>query len=201
MEFEAVATPKDKETKWGFTAYESQWPLFDTMNDVIAEWGWQTEICPTTERKHYQGYIRTKRQCRFAQMVKILPGVHIYQARNWQALKNYCNKTNTAVPGSQIHQVNPSQAMTMAQALDRLAIQGDMPDIPDHWAENDKRDTLVNRLYTNDYWDRVMKILREDENLIGLYSQPQYLRAWLATFPVWIDRQTDRQKEVESEEA
>jgi len=186
----------DKTTRWAFTAYENQWNLFETMNELVAEWGWQTEKCPETERLHYQGFIRTKRQVRLSQLIKIFPGVHLEQARNWDALMAYCSKSESAVAGTQVFQSNPSRAMTMAQALDRLAIQGPMPEIPSHWDENERRETLINRLYTNDYWDRVIKILGEDENLIGLYSQPQYLRAWLATFPVWIDRQTDRQEEA-----
>lgn len=189
----------DKTTRWAFTAYEKQWPLFETMNELVAEWGWQTEECPETQRKHYQGFIRTKRQVRLSQLLKIFSGVHLEQARNWDALVAYCNKSDTAVSGTQVHQLNPSKAMTMAQALDRLASKGNMPDIPDHWDDSDKREQLINKLYTDDYWNRVMRLLREDENLIGLYSQPQYLRAWLATFPVWIDRQTDRQTAVEPE--
>lgn len=189
----------DKTTRWAFTAYENQWSLFETMNELVAEWGWQTEKCPETDRLHYQGFIRTKRQVRLSQLIKVFPGVHLEYARNWEALMNYCKKTETAIAGSQQHLVNPSKAMTMAQALDRLASKGDMPEIPGHWDENEKREQLINKLYTQDYWERVMKLLREDENLIGLYSQPQYLRAWLATFPVWIDRQTDRQDEESKE--
>jgi len=189
----------DKTTRWAFTAYEAQWPLFETMPELVAEWGWQQEICPKTQRPHYQGYIRTKRQVRFGQIQKAMLGVHIERAINWDALINYCKKPETAVEGTQRHEINPSKAMTMAQALDRLATQGDVPEAPSHWDEKENREKLINDMLSDDYWRRVMNLLREDANLIGIYSQPQYLRAWLKTFPVWMERQTDRQTPEEEE--
>jgi len=95
-----------KSSRWAFTAYEDQWGLFTTMPPGIAEWGWQREICPETNRNHYQGYLRLTQQQRFAWLAKILPGVHLEIPRNWVALVNYCKKTDTAVPGTQVHQLN-----------------------------------------------------------------------------------------------
>jgi len=93
-----------KSTTWAFTAYDQQWPLFETMPPGIAEWGWQREICPETNRPHYQGYLRLTQQQRFAWFAKNLPGVHVEQALNWEGLIRYCKKTETAIPGTQVHQ-------------------------------------------------------------------------------------------------
>jgi len=90
----------DKTTRWAFTAYQDQWSLFEAMPPGIAEWGWQREICPETNREHYQGYLRTSQQQRFAWVKKILPGVHIEPAKNWLKLIQYCKKEDTRVPGS-----------------------------------------------------------------------------------------------------
>lgn len=182
----------DKSTRWAFTAYENEWPLFHTMPDIVAEWEWQPEECPETKRKHYQGYIRTKRQVRFAQLKGVLPGVHLEVAKNWEALIQYCRKDKSKA-GASVHQVNASKAMTMADALTRLASYT----LPYSF------DGSYNT--ESEYWRAVNDILSIDPNTVGLYTQPQYLRAWNHTVGIWktnsaesvaaeIDiEQTDRQ--------
>jgi len=90
-----------KSSRWAFTAYEDQWSLFETMPPGIAEWGWNAEICPKTNRRHYQGYLRLTQQQRFAWLRKLLPGVHIEVSKNWEALKQYCQKEETRIPGTE----------------------------------------------------------------------------------------------------
>jgi hypothetical protein len=108
----------DKSTRWSFTAYEAQWNLFTVMPPQVAEWGWQEEVCPTTDKRHYQGYLRTTTQLRHSQLRKILPGVHIEVAQNWLALQAYCKKADTAVPGTQVTQ--QSSYMNKFQFLEYL---------------------------------------------------------------------------------
>jgi len=97
----------DKSSRWQFTAYEDQWSLFEKMPPGIVEWGWQKEQCPKTQKLHYQGYLRTPAQVRFSALKKILPGVHLEVAKNWQALVNYCGKIETRVAGeAPVHVVN-----------------------------------------------------------------------------------------------
>jgi len=110
----------DKSSRWAFTAYEDQWSLFETIPPGIAEWGWNAEMCPKTNRRHYQGYLRTSQQQRFAWLKKLLPGVHLEVAKNWDALKLYCQKEETRIEGSQpIHQT--SNFLTIYQYVDVVA--------------------------------------------------------------------------------
>jgi len=110
----------DRSSRWAFTAYEDQWSLFESIPPGIAEWGWNAEICPNTNRRHYQGYIRLQQQQRFAWLRKLLPGVHIEVSKNWDALKLYCQKEETRIPGTQpIQQV--SSYMTIYQYADDVA--------------------------------------------------------------------------------
>lgn len=188
----------DKSTRWAFTAFENEWPLFQTMPDVVAEWEWQPEVCPDTQRKHYQGYIRTKRQVRFAQLRAVLPRVHLEVAKNWEALIQYCRKDKTKA-GASTHQVNGSRAMTMADALTRIAAHATCL----YWSSNFE-DRLI-----SEYWSAVKEILSIDPNAVGLFTQPQYLRAWQHTYSVWCERaeelvshaidspETDRQTDTE----
>jgi len=108
----------EKSSRWAFTAYEEQWSLFIVMPPCVAEWGWQTESCPKTQKLHYQGWLRTNTQVRFSQLRKILPGVHLEKAQHWEALKAYCNKTDTALSNTQTHTV--SQYKTKFQILEEL---------------------------------------------------------------------------------
>lgn len=176
----------DKTTRWAFTAYENQWHLFEVMNDKIAQWGWQIEVCPKTQNKHYQGYMRTKTQQRHKAMKEMFPGVHLEFARNWIALLKYCEKSETAVEGTQVRQTNPSQTMTMAQALTKLALH-----IPFkravNWLESTNPIKENEEQIKHEFWTAVREILRGDPNSVGLWTQPQYFRAWQHTREVWID--------------
>lgn len=169
----------DKSSRWAFTAYEAEWPLFQVINDLVAEWGWQTEVCPNTQRKHYQGYLRTKRQVRFAQLKKVFPGVHLETARDWNKLLNYCKKKDSAVPGTQVNEVNRTKALTMAEALIALAEASSFSRL---------KDMSGNRLVEekdNMFWDAVASLLEGDANLVGLYTQPQYHRAFIKLSRFW----------------
>jgi len=173
----------DKSSRWAFTAFEDQWSLFTIMPDIIAEWGWQEEVCATTARKHYQGYLRTKRQVRFSQLAKSLPKVHLEIAKDWNKLLSYCNKTDTAVEGTQQHQVSSTPSMSMADALIMLA--NNLSDLEPLTLEQMTDDAIAKRSVF-EYWQSVTKILMDNPNMVGLFTQPQYLRAWSNTRAVWV---------------
>lgn len=203
----------DKSTRFAFTAYEANWPQFRDMppNDLIAEWGWQEEVCPETNRHHLQGYIRTKRQVRLTQLISIYKGVHFEIARNWNACKNYCYKSQSAVPGTQVSWQSEQKAMTMkdtllmiaSSAMNKKIVGTLMRKFQDDETGKVKPPTPQEERNerTQEYWEAVNDILIDQPDLIGLLSQPQYERAWVNTRQVWIDRQTATEKEAERSEA
>ena len=113
----------EKSTRWQMTVFEGQFPLLEVMPPIVAEWGWQDEICPNTQKIHKQGYLRTYKQQRFAAMKAALPGVHIEVARDWLKLINYCKKTESAVEGTQVNEKNdiPSLFTYSTELANRLA--------------------------------------------------------------------------------
>jgi len=116
----------EKSSRWQFTAYEEQFSLFQSMPPGVAEWGWNTEICPKTNRTHYQGYLRLQQQQRFAWLRKILPGVHVEIAKNWQALVQYCKKEDSRAPGTEpVHVINdiPTQFSYAEEVAERIVKQ------------------------------------------------------------------------------
>lgn len=167
--------------RWSFTAYEGQWHLFEITPELIEEIGWQTEECPDTQRKHYQGYILTKRDTRENAMRRLYPGVHIELARDWNALLAYCKKTDTAIPGSQVKLIG-TPSLTMKDALLKLC---------SCWDEGliisliDKKLTGKD-LYKEEYWTIVRRCLYHYPNLVGLYANPIYLTTWVNTRDVWL---------------
>jgi len=195
----------DKTSRWGFTAYRDQYALFNTvLPDVVAEVGWQTEICPKTGNEHYQGFIRTSRQVRFAQMKKLFPGVHVEAAKNWDALVAYCKKKDTAVPGTQVHirtETERPQQKTMAQALTYFAANYPYEASPDYSELTGQR---LADYKESMFWKTLNNCLDNDPNLIGLYHQPQYIRCWKHTSSKWFElcleeaewQETDRQTDT-----
>lgn len=171
------AVKEDRSQKWGFTAYEGQWPAFDVMPNLVRVCEWQTEECPETKRLHRQGFFTTTRQVRFEQAKKLYPGVHLLIPHNWAAWVQYCRKERTRV-GPTVRQENTSKAMTMADALTRLAAHATSL----HWCQDYEQRVI------KEYWAAVNEILTIDPNTVGLYTQPQYLRAWEHTHHVWCDR-------------
>ena len=151
------------------------------MIDIIKEWGWQTEVCPDTQRKHYQGYILTRTQQRFSAMKKALPGVHIEIARNWSALLNYCKKTETAVEGTQVVQVNERKYLKFADALMRIA--NAMVITPGADADAN-------------YRSAVMELMLSNPDDVSLYSNPQLMRAWNMTQAYWMRKAIHSQEWV-----
>lgn len=191
-----------KTTRWSFTAYEQQYSLLEKMPDLVAEWGWQDEICPETDRHHRQGFIRTYTQQRFSALRKVLPGVHIEPAKNWAALIEYCKKADTRDPeGTQVHQTNAREYLTLDKALMRIA-----------HAWNDERFERKCKPDNLAYWKyKVEDVLKEEFNAavcvlvaenpgdVSYYVRPDVWRAWSITHSVWLlRRQTDNATRVSS---
>lgn len=181
----------EKSTRWSFTAYEGQWGLFHKITAPIAEWGWQTEICPETGRKHYQGFIRTQSQVRHKALRDLLPGVHVEVAKDWNKLLNYCKKVDTRAPDSvPVHELAKNRHMTMADALTALvAYRPTKQEVEDYEQANNGQFWK----YKDRYWHAVNAYLKDTKNYesIGLFTNNQMVVGWTKTFSVWIDRQTD----------
>jgi len=164
----------------------------------IAEWGWQDEVAPDTGRKHRQGYFRTFRQMRFSQITKILPGIHIEVARNWQALLNYCKKKETRDEnGTVVNVVNANKPMTMGDALTALAKHAN---VNINKPITDPATGLISyagdKEYKAEYWMCVREYLTETDNAngIGLFTNNQMVSAWVNTRMYWIGRYNSENK-------
>lgn len=172
----------DKTTRWAFTAFQEQYHLFDTMPELINMWGWQKEIAPDTQREHYQGYIQTKRQCRFKQLKDILPGVHIEPARDWLKLLQYCKKQETAILGSSVFQTNTSKHVTMTDALLKLAAHVPFrAPLTEEQHLSNQIDKIIKQRIESEYDEALFSILQEDDKLVSMYANNSMRSAWNTT--------------------
>jgi len=195
----------DKSSRWQFTAYQEQFSLFQAMPPGVAEWGWNTEICPKTNRTHYQGYLRLAQQQRFAWVRKILPGVHVEIAKNWTALVQYCKKEDTRAPGTEpTHQINdiPTQfsyADEIAKRIHERAKRYDPPIAEFDYATWTQEEALLN----------IDLMVRADissgrRGVQWIASNPNWKVMWKAYWLETIlgsqkDKKTDRQTDTELE--
>jgi len=180
------------------TVYEDQYGLLAVMPPEVAEWGWQDEICPDTSRSHKQGYLRTKSQVRFSALRKILPGIHLEIAKDWNALKQYCSKSDTRNPdGEQVHQTSniPSKYTYAPEIAERIVEQYDYDD----W-----NSWLTQDLCTNIKALALLDIQAGRLGIEWIIIDPNWKLVWKETgksmlIRAYKKRQTDRQTNKQAE--
>jgi len=182
----------DKSSRWQFTAYEGQYGLLATMPPGVAEWGWQDEICPTTQRPHRQGFFRLQSQQRFAWVRKTFPGIRVEVARNWDALIQYCKKEETRAPGAvPVREFSdiPSLFTYYDEIAARMARLYAL--IPDEEVELAMVDVMVRA-----------DIVSGRRGVQFIASNPQWITTWNKYWRESVkgaaSRQTDRQTEKET---
>lgn len=82
----------DRSNCWSITIFD------ESYSTATLPSGWvmkgQIEICPKTEKQHYQGMLNTP-QVRFSAVKKVFPLAHIEKARKPTALAQYVKKEDT----------------------------------------------------------------------------------------------------------
>jgi len=173
-------------THWGITAYDKNIELLVNKENVpqqVKEFGGQRELCPTTGREHYQGWITCHGQQRGSVILNWLPGVHLEKAKDIAALKRYCMKDETSAGDRETGFKNPQEYLTMDKALEKLALN--VPLDVDYPTTGENK---LKKIVEWQFWKGVSKIILTSPALIGLYSQPQMYRAWYHTRSVWLER-------------
>lgn len=174
-----------KYQRWAFTAYEEQYDMLEDSSSLFKEIAWQDEICPSTAKKHRQGYLVTQTPMRFSAVRKLIPGIHLEPAKNFTALKKYCAKEETRDPsGSHVQLTHPPTHVTVDRFLDMLADLSP-PEYPE--------------CRTKHYWQLVNVLLPSRPELASLAMQPGPRLLWEKTFWVWMDRARDRRERAKAE--
>lgn len=180
----------DKTTRWSITVYEDQWHLFHNIQQYpdIAEWGWQKEMCPKTQRLHYQGFIRTKRQIRCSGMRKMIPQVHIEPAREWYKLRNYCRKQETQISGTQVHATNETEFWPLERLM--IELTNHIPAAQEHINELLTRRHEVKDIAHEMFWFCARQILTDEPRRAAALNQPSIEKFFKMTSSVWTSEVT-----------
>jgi len=107
----------DKATHWKSAIFDSgvdkngkpwsgQWALLDTLPSFVKTVHRQKEICPDTQREHFQVHIVCHKQARPSQLSAWIKHTKWFMVIGQQHIENsinYCSKKESAVPGT--HQV------------------------------------------------------------------------------------------------
>lgn len=166
----------------------------------------QDEIGGKNNTLHIQMVLNTD-QVRASSIKEWLRRAHIKAALTKEHkanLMNYVHKQETAVPGTQFqHQWREeSKSLTMAQALMKIAELAWTDEqcneqLRDHF-NNTHKYLTKEQVYELEFWECVNLLLAQDENLVALYTQPQYIRAWTRTRKVWIKKALDSQTDSDN---
>jgi len=170
----------------------------------------QDEVAPGTGTLHIQAYCITE-QVRMSQVHAWLPRAHLKpaftKAHRDKLRDDYCNenkkKNDSYVEGTQFEHKyrEENENLTMAGALTKLAeLAYSRERYSKLLAEKDDNGKLVRsqkEVREREYWETANLMIAANENLVALYTQPQYLRAWLHTRDVWVAKvEVDRQTSI-----
>lgn len=178
----------------------------------------QLEEAPTTGTPHLQVYANTQ-QVRFAAIKEWLPRakiIPVYTKEHVANMLNYVKKMETAVADSKFDYDYRSQLtanMTMAQTMVLMAgyrfsddeimrmRNEDRAKVQEAMTMNTKFKPRTDKeIMEIEFWHIVNELLLMDENLVGLLTQPQYLRTWLNTRKTWVVKyELDSQTKIKIE--
>lgn len=169
----------------------------------------QDEKAPDTGTLHIQAYCITE-QVRMSQVHKWLPRAHLKPAftkAHRDKLKEYCSenkkKNDSFVEGTQFEHKyrEENENLTMAGALTKLAELAYSRERYNQMLtdkdDNGKIKHTPKDVREREYWETANMMIAANPDLVGLYTQPQYLRAWLHTRDVWVAKvEVDRQTSI-----
>lgn len=194
--------PQFKSTRWQFTAFEGQYPILDAatqeQHPLIAEIGWQDEICEKTKKKHRQGYCRTVRQVRFKQLQEVLTGIHIEPAINWEDLINYCRKKETRDPSGNQVAIKYERPMRLHEMLIEVAywfLNDQAPSVRALSSIDRQTDRQILLRYLRDY--SYPLVVRHPEYAIVL-SRQDARDAWCGYVDLWIEKAKELHRQEEA---
>jgi len=99
----------DKAIHWNTAVFDvdDNWAKLKTLPDFVKEVHKQQEICPTTQKLHYQIHVVCHRQVRFTQLAGWISKTHWKPVRGAEHIANsikYTSKSESAVKGtSEVH--------------------------------------------------------------------------------------------------
>lgn len=168
-----------KGTWWSVTAYNDEITVLENK-DTFPEWVLKVyggrELCPTTNRVHFQGAIQCVRQQRFSAFKTWLPTAHLEVAHHKDCLQKYAMKEETAI-GEKKEVTNPHAVpyMTVPMVLYEIT----------KWLMFTHGTNLQEYASEEFWWLAVNDLLMRHPQLAFHFLNKQLLNLWLKTIPAW----------------
>jgi len=195
-----------KSMLWSVTAYNDDILILkdkDTYPSYVRRVLGQDEICPETQRPHFQGLIQLTTQQRRSALKKWLPTAHLEICRDKNKLKNYVQKDATRDPeGDQIDNEGRISYIPFDKLCELLA--DTFLDIEEEWKD------LLERLTTKELKDLYKHqfifivrhlILNGYSRQASAFADNRLKAFWIDTGSCWIDLRRTAREEAEEAKA
>lgn len=202
----ALDSQTDRASHWSITINN---PTDEDRQLMRTEQRWlrfvrgQDEIAPTTGTLHIQAYANTD-QVRKRAVQDWLPRAHVKPCITKDHITNvrdiYVSKDRTAVADTQFEinfrKDNANRPLTMSQTLTSIAefafsqefINKEMTPEYDDKGIVIRKALTMKEVLEKEFWHAVNMMLTTNSDLVGLLTQPQYMRAWVNTRQVWVNK-------------
>lgn len=177
----------DKSACWSVTAFGDEINIIEdatTYPDYVKEILGGREMCPSTNKLHFQGAIILHSQQRLSALKKWLPTAHFEPARSREALKRYAMKDDTAVGEKTIRE----------NAIPYLDIEAKMNIIAEAYLSFNASDVDKEMEYKQrdekdgEFWFLLThKVLpKYGGKIINSFAYPEVRTLWRNTKEFWI---------------
>lgn len=161
-----------RSTWWSVTAFGDEMAVCEgTLPDWVRAMYGGREICPETQREHFQGALQLHEQARMSKVKTWLKTAHLEPARSVEALKKYAMKPDTS-SGQKLVRENPQKFYKAHDLMLLLARTARQPDMT--------------------YYARVRVVLAGTPELAGQLMNPSLRNFWEQTHSVWLAMAEDR---------
>lgn len=181
----------DKAMWWSVTAFGDEIILLEDKSnypDFVKEIFGGREICPDTDREHFQGAINCNRQVRMSALKKWLPTSHLEPARNVQALKQYAMKLDTAVDNKhvRVNEIKYQRMSDTCMILARIAIE-QRPDTLESYSSEFCKDLSSKEAIKYWVYYLINLAVERDINFIN-YVNTQVINNFIMCYNTLVDK-------------
>lgn len=117
-------------------------------------------------------------------MRKLLPGVHLEVARNWEALIQYCRKSESAVEGTQVQQKNHIEHWSLDMVFMNMARYSKEYEITFNELVIEQRQSVI-KVIDGEFWYCVNRIVEAEPFRVSIFATPQVKTIWSKTRQTW----------------
>ena len=173
----------DKATWWSITAFDDEILVIEDVSSYphwVANVYGGREICPETNREHFQGALQLHTQQRFSKVKNWLKKAHIEPARkdiktgliNAKALINYAMKEETSA-GEKSVRKNPKKFLDAAGICQLIR------------SKVKSSQTASQKIIVQQFWDAVCDLIVEDPSMTGQLMNPSLRNFYCQTYKAW----------------